>query len=220
MPTPPNTIQLESAEFGSTTSTSPQTDSIYSPALSSVSLEPVASTSAAPFDPRRHPSAPPFNSPPLPTRPVTVETGTEPTSFIPYVRRPKPVERTLERIRPRPAAVAEVPNLIGALHSNAFKLRDEEGRLGVFFVLPDLSVRTEGDFRLRFRLMSIGSPSGLRTDSPSPIVATVNTEVFRSSSAKNFAGMVDPTELSKCLAKQGIRIPVRRATKQKARTAV
>lgn len=38
-------------------------------------------------------------------------------------------------------------NLIGSLCVSAFKLRDLEGVMGVWFILQDLSVRTEGFYR-------------------------------------------------------------------------
>lgn len=38
-------------------------------------------------------------------------------------------------------------NLIGQASVNAFKLNDPEGKPGFWFVLQDLSVRTEGTFR-------------------------------------------------------------------------
>jgi len=38
-------------------------------------------------------------------------------------------------------------NLIGSLCVSAFKLTDHENNLGVWFILQDLSVRTEGSFR-------------------------------------------------------------------------
>ena len=38
-------------------------------------------------------------------------------------------------------------NLIGSLCVSAFKLTDPDGAMGVWFILQDLSVRTEGSFR-------------------------------------------------------------------------
>lgn len=38
-------------------------------------------------------------------------------------------------------------NLIGSLSVNAFRLNDTNGKTGFWFVLQDLSVRTEGVFR-------------------------------------------------------------------------
>lgn len=69
------------------------------------------------------------------------------SNFVPYAR-----EHRELRLSPAPS----VPNLIGTLHSNGTKLKDTEGETGVYFVLPDLSVRTEGQFRMRLRLLSIG----------------------------------------------------------------
>jgi len=38
-------------------------------------------------------------------------------------------------------------NLIGSLAASAFRLTDPDDRIGIWFVLQDLSVRTEGNFR-------------------------------------------------------------------------
>ena len=38
-------------------------------------------------------------------------------------------------------------NLIGSLAASAFRLNDTEKKAGIWFVLQDLSVRTEGTFR-------------------------------------------------------------------------
>jgi hypothetical protein len=38
-------------------------------------------------------------------------------------------------------------NLIGSLAASAFRLTDTDDRIGIWFVLQDLSVRTEGHFR-------------------------------------------------------------------------
>ena len=38
-------------------------------------------------------------------------------------------------------------NLIGSLAASAFRLQDAEDKIGIWFVLQDLSVRTEGNFR-------------------------------------------------------------------------
>lgn len=38
-------------------------------------------------------------------------------------------------------------NLIGSLAASAFRLQDEREKIGIWFILQDLSVRTEGQFR-------------------------------------------------------------------------
>jgi Velvet factor len=37
----------------------------------------------------------------------------------------------------------------GSIVSSLFRLKDTEGREGAFFVFPDLSVRREGNYRLK-----------------------------------------------------------------------
>lgn len=48
-------------------------------------------------------------------------------------------------------------NLVGSLVSSASKLYDLDGNLGIFFVFPDVSIRSEGTYKLKFSLIDIGS---------------------------------------------------------------
>lgn len=43
-------------------------------------------------------------------------------------------------------------NLIGSLAASAFRLTDPQEKIGIWFILQDLSVRTEGNFRYVQRL--------------------------------------------------------------------
>lgn len=47
-------------------------------------------------------------------------------------------------------------NLIGSLTASAFRLKDDKDQIGIWFVLQDLSVRTEGSFRLKFSFLNLG----------------------------------------------------------------
>ena len=47
-------------------------------------------------------------------------------------------------------------NLIGSLTASAFRLQDDKNQTGVWFILQDLSVRTEGIFRLKFSFLNLG----------------------------------------------------------------
>ena len=47
--------------------------------------------------------------------------------------------------------------LVGPLSANACRLLDEHRKPGIFFLFQDLSIRTEGTFRLRLRLMNVGA---------------------------------------------------------------
>jgi len=49
-------------------------------------------------------------------------------------------------------------NLIGSLAASAFRLTDPDDRIGIWFVLQDLSVRTEGNFRYFSHCHNLLSP--------------------------------------------------------------
>ncbi|KAL9096802.1 MAG: hypothetical protein Q9163_006407, partial [Psora crenata] len=76
----------------------------------------------------------------------------------------------LESSNPPPASLSVVDprsqpggmftrNLIGNLAVGAFKLTYPENDLGVWFILQDLSVRTEGVFRLKLNFVDVGASS-------------------------------------------------------------
>jgi hypothetical protein len=109
-------------------------------------------------------------------------------------------------------------NLIGMNAVNACRLNDLEGKPGFWFVLQDLSVRTEGTFTLKLSLFDIGAGDGtngtIHMNGPSkgkgPCLAINLTEPFTVYSAKKFPGVIESTKLSKCFAQQGIKIPIRK----------
>ncbi|CEL06101.1 Putative VelB [Source:UniProtKB/TrEMBL;Acc:A5HMG5] [Aspergillus calidoustus] len=111
-------------------------------------------------------------------------------------------------------------NLIGCLSASAFRLCDPDNKIGVWFILQDLSVRTEGIFRLKFSFANVGRAINDMNDphkvmevinkGAAPILATVFSEPFQVFSAKKFPGVIESTALSKCFALQGIKIPIRK----------
>lgn len=106
-------------------------------------------------------------------------------------------------------------NLIGSLTVNASQLKDTEGNAGFWFVLSDLSVRTEGWFRLRMTFIDVGTPSANGGDSElnrhrCPVLSSIFSDRFQVYSAKKFPGVIESTPLSKCFAHQGIKIPIRK----------
>ncbi|KAL9038393.1 MAG: hypothetical protein Q9180_003164 [Flavoplaca navasiana] len=106
-------------------------------------------------------------------------------------------------------------NLIGSLGVSAFKLTDCDNAIGIWFILQDLSVRTEGNFRLKMNFVNVGSspssPNNHGVNSGSaPVLASCFSAVFQVYSAKKFPGVIESTPLSKCFATQGIKIPIRK----------
>jgi hypothetical protein len=114
-------------------------------------------------------------------------------------------------------------NLIGSLSASAFKLNDLNENFGIWFVLQDLSVRTEGWFRLKLNFVNVGQPntsgtptsvngqiSQTVTKTTAPVLASIFSKPFKVFSAKKFPGVIDSTDLSKSFANQGIKIPIRK----------
>lgn len=108
-------------------------------------------------------------------------------------------------------------NLIGSLSASAFRLTDPDNKIGVWFILQDLSVRTEGTFRLKMNFVNVGthSPDSANgapviNHGSAPVLASVFSEPFQVFSAKKFPGVIESTQLSKCFALQGIKIPIRK----------
>ncbi|KAI9275518.1 velvet factor-domain-containing protein [Phascolomyces articulosus] len=101
-----------------------------------------------------------------------------------------------------------IRNFLGTLVSNAHQLMDLHDRMGIFFIFHDVSVRTEGNFCLRFRFidLSAGEPLTMSTR----VLHEVYSNPFSVYSAKNFPGMTGTTPLSLCFSKQGIKISVRK----------
>ncbi|KAJ1958941.1 hypothetical protein GGI12_004603 [Dipsacomyces acuminosporus] len=103
-----------------------------------------------------------------------------------------------------------VRNLIGSSISTGAKLNNLDGTLGIFFVFPDLSIRKDGEYRLRFSFFDLKSETGDLITTSSPIRARIFSDPFKVYSAKQFPGMIESTTLSKHFAKQGVKIPVRK----------
>ncbi|EUC26842.1 hypothetical protein COCCADRAFT_113238 [Bipolaris zeicola 26-R-13] len=109
-------------------------------------------------------------------------------------------------------------NLIGMNAVNACRLNDTKNKPGFWFVLQDLSVRTEGTFRLKLFLFDIGAGDGtnatVAADGPTrgkgKCLAVNFSDPFTVYSAKKFPGVIESTPLSKCFAQQGIKIPIRK----------
>ncbi|KAF8450647.1 velvet factor [Boletus edulis BED1] len=107
--------------------------------------------------------------------------------------------------------------LVGPLSCNACRLLDEHQIPGIFFLFQDLSVRTEGTFRLRLRLMNVGDSSTPEADAlrvhthVSPVLAQTFTDPFVVFSAKRFPGVPETTALSIAFGNQGQKLPLVRS---------
>ncbi|KAK2755784.1 hypothetical protein FQN54_005934 [Arachnomyces sp. PD_36] len=68
-----------------------------------------------------------------------------------------------------------------------------------FFVFADLSVRTSGTYRLRFRLMDVGHAAELSPGTSTPVLDEVWSQPFQVYAAKDFPGMRETPYLTEQL---------------------
>ncbi|KAI6141963.1 velvet factor-domain-containing protein [Pisolithus thermaeus] len=93
----------------------------------------------------------------------------------------------------------------GSVVSSLYHLKDTENRNedAGFFVFPDLSVRTEGSYRLKLSLFEVAGNTVRHCKS-------IYSAPFYVYTAKKFPGMEESTPLSCSLADQGIKIRIRK----------
>lgn len=73
--------------------------------------------------------------------------------------------------------------LMGSLVSSPSLLKNPQGEQGLYFAFPDLSIRTEGQYTLRFSLIKLVS-ADFQPDAKSKIIAQVFSDPFTVYSAK------------------------------------
>ncbi|CAD6920944.1 unnamed protein product [Tilletia controversa] len=107
-------------------------------------------------------------------------------------------------------------NLVGSAVASANVLKDMDEKVCIFFVLQDISVRTEGVYRIKLMFADLGL-NGTVNRGISEALAETYTDAFVVYSPRKFPGMHDPTELSRKLVAQGVKIPVRSDRKKQGR---
>ncbi|TKY84980.1 hypothetical protein EX895_006060 [Sporisorium graminicola] len=117
---------------------------------------------------------------------------------------------------PQGQAESYTRNLVGAAVASASVLKDEQDKWCTFFVFQDISVRTEGVYRIKLMFVNL-EVSGRVGTGVAEALAETYTEPFTVYSPRRFPGMLDPTPLSRKLASQGIKIPVRNDKKKQRR---
>ncbi|TPX62224.1 hypothetical protein SpCBS45565_g07062 [Spizellomyces sp. 'palustris'] len=91
----------------------------------------------------------------------------------------------------------------GSIVSSLYRLKDLDNKDGAFFVFPDLSVRMEGAYRLKFSLFEI-------INTEIYYCTSICSDVFNVYPAKKFPGMEESTFLSRTFAEQGLKIRIRK----------
>jgi len=105
--------------------------------------------------------------------------------------------------------------MMGNIFANATYLEDENGVPGHFYIFPDLSIRVEGRYRLKFDLLRIVLPPGPPSSGVNQVIAEVLSNTFVVFAAKKFPGMAPSTTLTRAFARQGVKISVRDETRSR-----
>ncbi|KAI8913635.1 velvet factor-domain-containing protein [Gorgonomyces haynaldii] len=100
----------------------------------------------------------------------------------------------------------------GSIVSSLFRLKDTSQQEGAFFVFPDLSIRMEGVYRLKFSLFEI-------VDSEIFYCTSITSDPFNVFTAKKFPGMGESTQLSKIFAEQGLKIRIRKEVRNRQKSS-
>ncbi|KAI0799711.1 velvet factor-domain-containing protein [Irpex lacteus] len=103
----------------------------------------------------------------------------------------------------------------GSVVSSLYHLKDSENQNedAGFFVFPDLSVRTEGSYRLKLSLFEVVGSNVYHCKS-------IFSAPFYVYTAKKFPGMEESTPLSCSLADQGIKIRIRKDIRVRKKAGV
>ncbi|KAF9888098.1 hypothetical protein FE257_009234 [Aspergillus nanangensis] len=102
-----------------------------------------------------------------------------------------------------PVAVSPSTALTGTLVSSLHRLKDVDNSDGGFFVFGDLSVKIEGEYRLKFTLFEMRKDSVIH-------LKFIISERFTVSPPKSFPGMAESTFLSRSFADQGVKLRIRK----------
>ncbi|KAI8908332.1 velvet factor [Gorgonomyces haynaldii] len=90
-------------------------------------------------------------------------------------------------------------NLLGNPVTTCQVLRGLDGEMGMFFIFPDLGLRSPGRYRLQCYCIQIDL-----TSASFPVTATTTTEQFRVYAPKTFPGSIEMTHITKHFLHQGV----------------
>ncbi|KAI9777608.1 MAG: hypothetical protein M1839_008662 [Geoglossum umbratile] len=106
-------------------------------------------------------------------------------------------------VHEQPATSAPHTALAGTLVSSLHRLKDIDNSDGGFFVFGDLSVKLEGEYRLRFSLFEMLKSEVVH-------IKSIISGRFVVYATKNFPGMSESTFLSRSFGDQGVRLRIRK----------
>ncbi|KAJ3312819.1 hypothetical protein HDV04_002629 [Boothiomyces sp. JEL0838] len=117
-------------------------------------------------------------------------------------------------IGPQNEKVKADRQITGSIVSSPTILRDNHGINGCFFTFADISIRERGQFQLEFRLYDISGEGGALSIDSANVITTVWSNTFTCMTPKDYPGMVEPSDLIRSFASQGLPLPIRKVRNQ------
>ncbi|XJO72017.1 hypothetical protein BDV3_001426 [Batrachochytrium dendrobatidis] len=116
-------------------------------------------------------------------------------------------DRTADIIeQPYPGSNQIVSSLFGSTMSTCFCLSNLDGHVGAYFLFPEICLRLEGVYKLRFTLFDI---LGCTAQAPQRSIATLLSNSFTSYNPRIFPGMQKSPDLVHHFLRQGAPVLVR-----------
>lgn len=106
-------------------------------------------------------------------------------------------------------------NLLGQITANATPFKDEHGETRFIYLFSNLYIRLAGRYRLEFHLICLDLSPGITSTGSSRIVTKCRSEVFEVYPAKQFPCMMESTELTRAIWRQGFKVTIRNKMRNK-----
>ncbi|KAJ3324610.1 hypothetical protein HDV06_006503 [Boothiomyces sp. JEL0866] len=107
-------------------------------------------------------------------------------------------------IGPQNEKVKADRQITGSIVSSPTILRDDH----------DISIRERGQFQLEFKLYDISGEGGALSMDSATVITTVWSNTFTCMTPKDYPGMVEPSDLIRSFASQGLPLPIRKVRNQ------
>ncbi|KAK8115923.1 hypothetical protein PG984_012425 [Apiospora sp. TS-2023a] len=110
--------------------------------------------------------------------------------------------------------------MAGSTVSSLHRLKDTDNRDSGFFIFPDLTVKKEGWYRIRFTLMTMEenrTENRIETagfDGSWITICNIHSKPFQVHTARTFPGMAESTFMTRSFSDQGVRIRLRKDSRQ------
>ncbi|KAI1772211.1 velvet factor-domain-containing protein [Hypoxylon cercidicola] len=103
--------------------------------------------------------------------------------------------------------------MAGTTVSSLHRLKDPTNKEGAFFVFGDLTIKSEGEYVIRFDLLQMAMDN-MEEGEFWVTICSVTSEAFKVHAGRAFPGMAESTFLTRSFSDQGVRLRLRKDSRQ------